>query len=85
MLGAVVELNQHGEVQNLRIAVGACSPVAQRLRSLEHDARGQLPSEMYISKQHLESLAPINDIRAPAQYRDGVIREMLQRIFLKMS
>ena len=80
-----MELNQHGEVQNLRIAVGACGPVAQRLRKLEQDALGKLPFEMDITEQHLKSLAPIDDIRASAQYRDEVVRELLQRAFLKLS
>lgn len=79
MVGVVAELNEQDEILNLKIAVGACSPVAQRLKLLEKEAVGQKLKSIKIVPAHFESLEPIDDIRATASYRKEIIPELLKR------
>ena len=79
MVGVVAELNGLDEILNLKIAIGACSPVAQRLRLLEQEAVGQKLNSIEILPKHLELLEPIDDIRASADYRKKVVPELIQR------
>ena len=79
MVGAVVELDNQQTVLNLKIAVGSCSPVAKRLRLLEKEAVGQKIESIRIEPKHIDSLKPIDDIRATANYRANTIPELLTR------
>ena len=79
MVGVVVELNEEDEVMELKVAVGSCSPVAKRLRLLEEDVVGQKLNSIEIQPRHLESLQPIDDIRASASFRKIVTPELLKR------
>ena len=79
MVGVVAELNEQDEILNLKIAVGSCSPVAQRLKLLEQEAVGQKLKSVKIVPAHFESLEPIDDIRATASYRKEIIPELLKR------
>jgi len=73
-----------GHVAEAAIAVGACSPVAQRLPALEAALVGQ-PADAeiadLIAPDHLATLAPIDDVRGTAGYRADVVREMIARAF----
>jgi len=80
MVGAVVELDNQKTVVNLKIAVGSCSPVAKRLRLLEKEAVGQKLKSIRIEPKHINSLKPIDDIRATANYRANIIPELLTRV-----
>ncbi len=71
-MASVVIEHAAGVVREARIAVGACSPVAQRLTALEDALRGQpmdagLPER--VRPEHLATLTPIDDVRASAGYR----------------
>jgi len=79
MVGAVVEFDTNQTILNLKIAVGSCSPVAKRLRLLEKDAVGQKIKSIKIEPEHINSLKPIDDIRATAEYRNSVVPELLTR------
>ena len=79
MVGVVAELNEQDEILNLKVAVGACSPVAQRLRLLEKECVGQRLKSIEIHPKHLELLDPIDDVRASANYRNAVVPELLKR------
>jgi len=79
MVGVVVELDEKDRVINLKIAIGACSPVAKRLRLLEKEAVGQKLKYLEIHPKHTESLKPIDDIRATSAYRKKVVPELLKR------
>jgi CO/xanthine dehydrogenase FAD-binding subunit len=61
------------------IAVGSCSAVAQRLPDLEKDLRAGLNSDAPITPSHLAPIAPIDDIRADADYRREAATELVQR------
>ena len=72
MVAAVAEVDADGCVARARIAVGACSEVAQRLPVLEAEITGRrvdgsLPG--IVRSDHLASLSPIDDIRGTAAYR----------------
>ena len=79
MVGVVAELNEQDEILNLKVAVGACSPVAKRLRLLEKECVGQRFKSIEIHPKHLELLDPIDDVRASANYRNAVVPELLKR------
>ncbi len=70
MASAVVETDAAGRIARAAVAVGAASPVAQRLPGLEADLRGLAgrPSRL-VAPRHLADLSPIDDVRASAAYR----------------
>jgi CO/xanthine dehydrogenase FAD-binding subunit len=87
MVATVIEIASDGTIAGARIAVGACSPVAQRLTQLESELRGlnsgdQLEDLPKID--HLADLTPIDDVRATASYRLdatlALIRRSLRRL-----
>ena len=79
MVGVVAKLNEPGEIENLNVAVGACSAVSQRLYLLEKEAKGQKLQDLEIKPLHIENLEPIDDIRGTAAYRNAVIPELVMR------
>ena len=64
-----------------RVAVGACSPVAQRLRSLESALVGRSTRRRRRRNDpdHLAALSPIDDVRATADYRRWAAAELVRR------
>ena len=71
-----------GIVRDARIAVGACSTVAQRIREAERrligaPARSGLGRS--IEAQDLTPLSPIDDVRATADYRRDAALTLLRR------
>jgi CO/xanthine dehydrogenase FAD-binding subunit len=79
MLAVNWRLDAAGRFDVARVAVGACSPVARRLKTLEAALIGQRPAEVAITREHLADLAPIDDLRGSAGYRLGAVAEMLGR------
>ncbi len=83
MAAAVLTANEEGTVTHARVAVGACSPVAQRLTALEEALIGtRLAAAADIAaEEHLAGLAPIDDIRASGAFRRdaalNVVRDLL--------
>lgn len=72
MVAARVALDATGRVAQARIAVGACSVVAQRLFTLEQDLEGAAAGPglgRLVEARHLATLSPIDDVRATAAYR----------------
>jgi CO/xanthine dehydrogenase FAD-binding subunit len=86
MVAAIVEADAGGRIARARIAVGACSEVAQRLPELEAELVG-LPAAAataeIVGPHHLAHLTPIDDVRGSAAYRRDaavtVVRRALQR------
>ena len=71
-----------GIVRDARIAVGACSAVAQRIRQAERRLIGASASPglaRLIEANDLAQLAPIDDIRASADYRRDAALTLLRR------
>lgn len=71
MVAAVVASGPDGRITAARIAVGACSAVAQRLDALEAALIGVPLAEAagLVAAEHLAPLTPIDDVRASAAYR----------------
>ena len=81
MVGAAVSFGEDDRVVRARIAVGACSAVAQRLPGLERDLVGASRTELsrQVKTAHLAELAPIDDVRATAAFRMDASRYLVQR------
>jgi CO/xanthine dehydrogenase FAD-binding subunit len=82
MVAALVAA-EGGRVTMARVAVGACSAVAQRLPALEAALIG-LPADggalaAAVRSDHLAALSPIDDVRAPAAYRRTAALELVRR------
>lgn len=71
MVAGVVATDADGRLTDVRIAVGACSAIAQRLATLECELVG-LPlarAAEHVTPAHLAVLKPIDDVRGSAAYR----------------
>jgi len=78
---AVNLLLEEQKIVDARVAVGACSAVAQRLPALEAALLGKRPQDVIVSQANLSSLAPIDDVRGTASYRlDAVAEQCLRAI-----
>ncbi len=82
MASVVVEISDRA-VAAARIAVGACSPVAQRLPDLEQALVGA-PADARLGERieprHLAPLSPIDDVRGSAGYRNDAALVLLRRL-----
>jgi len=85
MTAAVIKCDAQGAITHAHVAVGACSPVAQRLTHLEADLIGMKPSEVEITAAHLSVLSPIDDGRGSADYRLDVVGEQCRRAIQKAA
>jgi CO/xanthine dehydrogenase FAD-binding subunit len=82
MVAVVLAGDGEGRVSEARVAVGACSAVAQRLPALEQALIGA-KTEPGIGEraghEHLEPLSPIDDVRATAAYRRDTALTLVRR------
>jgi CO/xanthine dehydrogenase FAD-binding subunit len=82
MVAATLEIAD-GRVASARIAVGACSPVAERLPGLEAALAGA-PLDARLADRvevaHLAPLSPIDDVRGSAAYRSDATITVLRRL-----
>jgi CO/xanthine dehydrogenase FAD-binding subunit len=82
MAAATLEIAD-GRVAAARIAVGACSPVAERLPGLEAALAGA-PLDARLAERvevaHLAPLSPIDDVRGSAAYRSDATVTVLRRL-----
>lgn len=88
MVAAAVSVGPDGRVAQARVAIGACSPVAQRLRSLEAELAGRPMEEdlgAVATPEHLSTLSPIDDVRAPAAYRKDAALNLVRRALTRCS
>lgn len=88
MLACLIAPASDGTVAVARIAVGACSMVAQRLARLEEALRGQRigPELADIPERgHLAPLAPIDDVRGTADYRSDAVLTLIRRALAELA
>jgi CO/xanthine dehydrogenase FAD-binding subunit len=82
MVAAIVKVDRGGMVAEARIAVGSCSATAQRLVDLEQALAGR-PAKpglgAAVAEQHISALAPIDDVRATANYRRDAALTLISR------
>lgn len=82
MVAVVLQVDGDGRVSQVRIAVGSCSAVAQRLPELEMALAGATAIRGISEKalpQHLTNLTPIDDVRATAEYRRDAAVTLVKR------
>jgi len=85
MTAAVVECDTEGRITSASVAVGACSPVAQRLPAVEKAAIGMVPADIKISPDLMAQLTPISDVRGSDEYRLDVVAEQCARAIRKAA
>ena len=82
MVAVVILTDDADRIAEARIAVGSCSARAMRLSHLEGDLIGA-PAAQGISRlvhtSHLSNLAPIDDVRATAEYRRDASLTLVRR------
>ena len=87
MVAAVVHIGADGAINEARLAVGACSPVARRMHGLEAAVAGMnadmLESGFPTSSDMLCTLAPLDDIRASADHRMLATLELCRRALVR--
>lgn len=81
MVAALIERGTDGAIAHAALAVGACSPVAQRLPALEAALIGAKRGDIagLLRAADLSALAPISDVRAEAAYRSAAVPVLLRR------
>jgi len=82
MAAATVEVDA-GRIAAARVAVGACSAVAQRLPLLEAALQGAPLDQRIgnlVTDGQLAPLAPIDDVRGSAAYRHDAVVTLLRRL-----
>lgn len=80
MAAATIEARDD-RISCARVAVGACSPVARRLKGLEAALLGAGAAQVaaIVEAADLPELTPIDDVRAPAEYRLAAARTLIAR------
>ena len=82
MAAVRIAVGEDNRIADAAIAVGACSAVAKRLRTLEGELRGQdvrSLANLSLSESHFANLTPIDDVRGSADYRRGAACEIVGR------
>jgi xanthine dehydrogenase small subunit len=84
MAAGVIETDADGVIAHARVVVGACSPVARRLRPLEERLLGHRRTPALaalVRPEDFAELAPLDDVRASAAYRraaaEALTRDLL--------
>jgi CO/xanthine dehydrogenase FAD-binding subunit len=85
MIATVAAIAPDGTLDDIRIAVGACSATAIRLTALETTLRGRPPDPALVRPAHLSGLTPIDDIRATAAYRRAAALELVRRAVARLA
>jgi len=80
-LGTLICLDG-GVIRELRVAAGSVAPTPLRLREVEEQLTGRTIEQTLITEARelaVNSISPISDIRASANYRKNVIGDLLIR------
>ncbi len=85
MTAVLLQRDATGRIDLVRVAVGACAPVARRLPALEAALIGQHLRDVRVNPDHLAPLAPITDVRADLAYRLDAVPEQIYRALRKAA
>ncbi len=83
MVAGVLERAPDGTVAAASLAVGSCSEVARRMLGLERVLAGRPIGPELASaamEEHVELLAPIDDVRGTAEYRQEAALTLVRRL-----
>lgn len=88
MVSVVLAQDENGLLTEVRIAVGSCTAVAQRLTELEKNllgesARSDLAS--FVTPAVMSALKPIDDVRSTAEYRLHAAGQLVARLLVNCS
>ncbi|MEM7317705.1 MAG: FAD binding domain-containing protein [Pseudomonadota bacterium] len=85
-MAAAVCCVENGKISAIRISVGSCAPVAQRLPALEAYLAGRkvagLTDRDFVQPEWYAPLSPLTDIRGSAGYRNEAAIELCRRVVL---
>ncbi len=84
MVAGVLLPGRDGKIADLRMAVGACSEVAQRLSLLEAELKGRPMTAALARPEHLAPLGPIDDMRGTADYRRDAALTLVRRALARL-
>lgn len=86
-VAAIIASDGAGLVSTARIAVGACSAAPQRLATLEARLIGQPAGDLatLVQPEDLAALAPIDDVRASAAYRQDAALVLVRRALAQLA
>lgn len=87
-MAAVRLVLRDARVETAAIAVGACSPVARRLRTIEERLTGQSLQSLtglVTTDDVAAELSPIDDVRASASYRAEAAAELTRRVLHQVA
>ena len=82
MVAVLIETDEADRIEHARVAVGACSEVAQRLPELEATLTGRaanIPLDDAFLEEALTVLTPIEDARSDAVYRQRAAQVLVSR------
>jgi CO/xanthine dehydrogenase FAD-binding subunit len=85
---AIVLETEGNIVSGASVAVGACSAAAQRLVALESELTGRRLNAALVNRvksEHFDMLAPIDDIRASADYRREAAMVLVRRALTQLG
>lgn len=88
MVAAVLEKGTDGRIAKARVAIGACSPVAQRQPMVEAALIGAPWSAEAAARIHdekLTGLSPIDDVRASGAYRRETALALVRRAIAQLT
>ena len=87
MVAGVVETDAAGAIAAARVAIGSCSAVPQRLPALEAALAGRAldAAADLVAPAHLAPLAPIDDIRGSAAYRQQAALALTRDLLAQMA
>jgi CO/xanthine dehydrogenase FAD-binding subunit len=88
MVAVAIECDDAGRVMRAGVAVGACSEVARRLPELEAALLGHMADATLghrVTPRHLAALAPIDDVRASAEYRADAAITVVRRALSELG
>ena len=85
MVAGVVDVDDQNRVVAARLAIGACSAVAQRLPALEATLCGKPLDASLVTPAHVAHLTPLDDIRASADYRRHAALELTRTLIASLA
>ena len=88
MVAACIETDAAGVITNAAISVGACSPVARNLPTLEAKLIGERLTPAIaecVKPNDLDDLSPIADVRSSADYRMDAALTLVRRALTELA